>query len=104
MIIRESLRDIAFMVKDVPYPGDIPAEVAHLHYYISDSGHCIMSIPKVFEDKAKENGAAMYEVALPVKYVLEKGYRLLPGTDSIVVEVEYDEDFGTMIPEGYSEF
>ena len=102
--MRESMKDIAFMVKNVAYPGAIPEEVAHLHYYVSDSGHCLVCVPKVFEEEAIERGVARYEVPLPVKYVLEKGYRFIPGTDAIVVDVKYDDDFWAMVPDGYDEF
>lgn len=101
--MRKSLQDIAFMVRDIPYPGTIPEELAHLHCYISDSGHCILAIPEPLIAEMIEE-PYMYEVAMPVKYVLKAGWRPLYGTDSIVVPVGYDPAIGALVPAGYDEF
>lgn len=90
--MRKSLQDIAHMVKDVPYPKQLPDEISHLHCYISDSGHCILCIPKVFMPRIS-SGFSEYEVPLPVRYVLEKGWEPVEGTDAICVDVPYDNIF-----------
>lgn len=104
MKLRKSLQDVAFMVQDIPYPRPLPAEIAHLHAYVIDGGHCILAVPTVFDKLAAERGAELYEVPLPVKYVLAKGWKPFEGTDSILVDVPYDEDLGAMVPAGYDEF
>lgn len=102
--MRQSLQDIAAMVRDIPYPKPLPAELAHLHAYITDAGHCILSVPAVFANEAAARGYELYEVPLPVRYVLAKGWKRIQGTDSILVEVPYSMDFGAMVPDGYDEF
>ena len=101
--MRKSLQDIASMVKPIPYPAPLPEEIRHLHYYISDSGHCILAIPECLLAEAKDEPID-YEVPLPAKYVLSKGWRSLPGTDCISVQVKYDDTFGAIVPEEYEEW
>ena len=94
------------MVRDVPYPGEIPQALAHLHAWLEDSGHSIMAVPKVFLDKARKEGCWLYEVPLPVRYVLAAGWEPIEGTDGIAVDVPYDSMMGAMVPdrEAYEEF
>ena len=101
--MRKSLQDIASMLRSTPYHSPLPDDIKHLHYYITDSGHCILAVPTVFLDKAASDPMD-YEVPLPVRYVLEKGWKPIPGTDSISVDVVYDDIFGAMVPEEYDEW
>ena len=101
--MRESLRDLSGTLRQVPYPTPLPEAVQHLHCYLIDAGHCILAIPRRFEDTAAAQ-RMRYEVPLPAKYVLEHGWQQMPGTDSIVVDVPYDNNFGAMVPEGYEEW
>ena len=101
--MRKSLQGIENMVRPIPYHGTLPDEIKHLHYYISDSGHCIMAIPRSLVPEITDEPME-YEAALPVKYVLEKGWEKLPSTDCIVVDVEYDDMIGAVVPESYEEW
>jgi len=104
MNLRKSLQDISFMVRDIPYPGKIPEELKHLHCYIADGGHSILVVPKPFLSRAIEEGCDMFETPLPVKYVLTSGWERIPGTDSVCVDVEYSDELGALVPDGYEEF
>ena len=104
MTLRKSLLDTAHMVKDVPYKKPLPIALIPLHAYVIDTGHCIMSVPEVFLEQAIQKGCELYEVPLPVRYVLEKGWKAIDGTDAICVDVPYDKNFGAMVPDGYEEF
>lgn len=65
---------------------------------------CVLVVPSAFEANATPDKYWMYEVPIPVRFVLEKGWRPLSGTDAVVVDVPYDKMFGAMVPEGYWEF
>lgn len=104
MALRKSLEDIAFAVRDVPYPRPLPKDVEHLHCYVTDQGHCLLAIPEVLLVGADRANLWMYEVPMPVRFVLKKGYRHIPDTDHIAVSVPYDPTFGTRVPDGYEEF
>jgi len=99
--MRKSLQDIAHMVQRRPYPGQLPAELKPYHYYILDSGHSIMCVLEVHMEEAKGD-MDNYEVPVPVKYVLEKGYRIVDGY--IVIEAEYSPDIGLLVDDEYSEY
>ena len=101
--MRKSLSDIACMVRDIPYPYPLPSAIQHLHCYLLDSGHCILAVPEEFLGKADKDYSD-YEIGLPVKYVLDKGWKYIAGTDSISVSVKYDSVYGAIVPEEYSEF
>lgn len=101
--MRKSLQDIAHIVRQIPYPSQLPDEIKHLHCYIADSGHCILAVPESLLAEAKED-PELYEVPLPVKYVISKGWRTLPGTDCITVDVSYDEFLGAVVPDGFEEW
>lgn len=99
--MRKSLADIADMLRDVPYPGIIPPELEHLHCYLTDAGHCLLAVPEVLLDKAAPEDIVLSEVPLPVRFVLESAWKVIPGTDSISVPVEYDDDLGALVPDEY---
>ncbi len=100
--MRKSLEDIKHMVTDRKYPG-LPDELREFNYYIADSGHCIMAIPETLLPEAEANGdLIMFECPIPVKYVLDKGYRKYGN--HIVVNVGYSNVLGCDIDEKYYEF
>lgn len=97
--MRKSLQDVAHMVSKRPYPGSLPAELEPYHYYIADGGHAIMC---VLECHLTEGCMDDYEIPVPVKYVVGKGYRFLDGY--VVVEAKYELPYGLMVDEKYSEY
>jgi hypothetical protein len=100
--MRKSLQNIAHMVQKRSYPGTLPKELEFYHYYILDSGHSIMCVLEVHLAEAIKIGMDGYEVPVPVKYVLEKGYRIVDGY--VIVDAEYDDVLGLVVDEKYSEF
>ena len=100
--MRKSIVDIAHMVKEIDYPGRIPAELKAFHTYLMDCGHNLMCIPKQFMNELSSDKPYMYEAPIPVKYVIEKGYEIVDGY--LLVEVLYDEIFGVVVDEIYCEF
>lgn len=99
--MRKSLEDIAHMVQERPYPGQLPEELKPYHYYLLDSGHSIMCVLEIHLRDAKGN-MDDYEVPVPVKYVLEKGYRIVD--QYIIVDAEYSKELGLIIDDGYDEY
>ncbi|MCG8541871.1 MAG: hypothetical protein MJA82_18310 [Clostridia bacterium] len=99
--MRESLKDIKHMVKNIKYK-ELPSELEPYNYYVLDSGHCIMSVLQVHLEEAKESNMDDYEIPLPVRYVLDKGYKFVEGY--VVVEAEYSSDFGVVVDEKYYEY
>jgi len=102
-MMRKSLQDISFMVRDIPYPGPLPMELVPLHCYVTDVGHSILAVPECLLASI-QGDPMMYEVPLPAKFVIQNGWRAIPGTDSISVDVEYDDMLGAVVPDGYDEF
>lgn len=100
--IRKSLQGIAAYVSKRPYieTPAIPDKLEPYHYYIKDSGHCIVSVLETHLGVAqKENKMDDYEVPIPVKYVLENGYRIVDGY--VVVDAPYDPILGLDVDEKY---
>jgi len=102
--MRKSLREIAHMVKETNYGKPFPIALIPLYTYVLDSGHSIMCVPEMFVEDAIKKGCCMYEIPLPVRYVLEKGWKQIPGTDSICVNVPYDPMISAIVPDGYEEY
>lgn len=105
--MRKSLEHFAGRIQEIPYPRPLPVELVPYHAFLSDSGHIICVIPSVLLTKAIASGHLWkYEVAMPVKYVLKKGYTLVEGHDEkhVVVDAPYSSNIGVMIPDGYTEF
>jgi hypothetical protein len=100
--MRKSLEDIKHIVSKRPYEGVIPKELEPYHYYITDSGHSIMCVLECHLKEAKENDMDDYEVPIPVKYVLEKGWKV--EGDYIIVDAPYELPYGVMIEEKYYEY
>ncbi|MFZ3132736.1 MAG: hypothetical protein WA125_16945 [Desulfosporosinus sp.] len=100
--MRKSLEDIKHMVKAISYPGGIPADIIAHHVYLLDAGHSILCVLTQHWDDATKGDPNGYEVPVPVKYVLEKGYKI--SGDFIVVDAPYDSDFGLDVPDEYYEY
>ena len=61
-----------------------------------------MAIPECLLAKAEQKGDLdMFECPFPVRYVLEKGYRMVDA--HVVCDGYYDENFGLEISEEYYE-
>lgn len=101
-MMRKSLEDIAHMVREIDYPGRLPAELKTFHTYLADGGHALMCIPKQFRNALSSDKPYMYEAPIPVKYVMEKGYEIVDGY--LLVEVLYDKILGIVVDEFYYEF
>ena len=99
--MRKSLKDIKHMVKDVPYPYIMPDKLLPYHYYLLDAGHSIMCVLKCHLKEAQKD-MDLYEVPVPVKYVLQKGFEIKNGY--IIVDANYDSTLGLMVDEKYYEF
>lgn len=99
--MRKSLQDIAHMVKNKPYPGQLPDELKPYHYYLLDAGHSIMCVLETHLAEAQSN-MDDYEVPVPIKYMMEKGYRFMDGY--VVVEAEYSMEIGLIVDDKYYEY
>lgn len=91
--MRRSHEGLRGITKD-NYVG-LPEELKDFNYYYNDgeTGHVIMAIPECLLNEADENGDLdMFECPFPVKYVLQKGYRIYKN--HIICEGKYDEIFG----------
>ena len=101
--MRRSLQDLpAEMVHKDQYPG-LPDELKEFNYWIGDSGCCIMAIPETVLPRAETEGdLEFFEASVPVKYVLEKEYRIYKG--HVIVDAEYDSALGLVVPEEYTEW
>lgn len=99
--MRNSLKNIAHMVREIAYKGNLPEELKPYHTYLLDAGHSIMCILEGHLDKAQKSGMDDYEIPVPVKYVLEKGYKIVDGY--VLVDAEYDNSLGLMVDEEYTE-
>lgn len=97
--MRKSLRDIAHMVRRWPYPGQLPDDLRPYNYYILDAGHSIMCVLEAHLEEARKTNMDDYEIPVPVKYVLEKGYRFVD--QYIVVEADYSSEIGLMVDDEY---
>lgn len=100
--MRKSLEDIKNIVSKKPYHKTIPEELEPYRYYILDSGHCIMCVLECHLAEAKEACMDDYEIPVPIKYVLEKGYRVID--DYVIVDAPYNDIFGLEVDEKYYEF
>lgn len=102
--MRKSMADLdPKMVRKVDdYPG-LPEELKEYSYWIADSGYSIMAIPEVLlKDHFGDMRLWMYECAIPVKYVLEKGYKKFEKY--IVVDIPYSRETGVVVEDRYAEY
>ena len=100
--MRRSHEGISGVIKD-SYIG-LPKDLEEFNYYYddNDTGHVIMAIPECILEEAKEDGDLdMYECPFPVKYVLEKGYKIY--NNHVVCNAKYHEIFGLLIERKYYE-
>lgn len=91
--MRRSHEGLRGITKD-NYVG-LSEELKDFNYYYNDgeTGHVIMAIPECLLNEADKNGDLdMFECPFPVKYVLQKGYRIYKN--HIICEGKYDEIFG----------
>lgn len=90
--MRKSHEGIKGVVKD-NYP-DLPEELQPFNYYYMDgeTGHVIMAVPECLLAEAQGKDLDLYEVPVPVLYLLEKGYRV--HEDHIICDAPYDPVFG----------
>lgn len=94
--MRRSHEGLSGITKD-NYTG-LPDELKEFNYYYHDgeTGHVIMAIPECLLSEAEQDGDLdMFECPFPVKYVLNKGYRVYK--EHIVCIGEYDRIFGLVI-------
>ena len=102
--MRKSLEDLnQSMIRKVDnYPG-LPEELKEYCYWLADAGYSIMAIPEVF---IKEHFGSMelwqYECPVPVRYVLEKGYKFFE--EYVVVDVSYNDEWGLEVDEAYVDY
>ena len=104
--VRKSVFDMQAMTLDDPYPGEMPEELIPFHYYFAHEGHVIMIIPRNYLDVALETGELDdYEIQIPVKYVLEKGYSFVEGHPNYIVgNFDYDDELQRVdVPDDYYE-
>lgn len=98
---RPSIADIAHS----PYQGEpLPKELEPFACYIPDSGNCILCIPECLLTEAKEDGDLnQFEVPVPYRYVLAKGYRMIENNQFVVCDVKYDNMMGVVVPPEYED-
>ena len=104
--VRKSVFDMQVMTLDNPYEGYLPEELRKFHYYFSKEGHVLMVIPRNYLEVALESGELDdYEIQIPVKYVLEKGYEFVEGhLNYIVGNFDYDDELQMVdVPTEYYE-
>lgn len=105
--VRKSVFDMQVKTLDNEYEGDMPEELKPFHYYFSHEGHVIMIIPRNYLDIALESGDLDdYEIQIPVKYVLEKGYEFVEGHFNYIVgNFDYDDGLQRVdVPVEYYEY
>ncbi len=105
--IRRSVYDLQPITLDEEYPGDLPEDLKPFHYCFAREGHILMIIPRNYLQEAfDENDLDAYEIAIPVKYVLEKGYEHVEGhEDYIVGNFDYDPEIQKVdVPPEYYEY
>lgn len=99
--IRRSIEGLSGVRKD--NYKNLPEELREFNYYFPDCGHSIMAIPECKLSEAIEDGDLdMFECPFPVKYVLQKGYRIYEK--HVICEAEYHPAFGLSIDEEWDEF
>lgn len=105
--VRKSVFDMQVKTLDNEYTGDMPEELKPFHYYFAHEGHVIMIIPRNYLDIALESGELDdYEIQIPVKYVLEKGYEFVEGYFNYIVgNFDYDDELQRVdVPVEYYEY
>ncbi len=104
--VRKSVFDMQVMTLDNAYEGYLPEELKKFHYYFAKEGHVLMVIPRNYLDTALETGELDdYEIQIPVKFVLEKGYEFVEGhLNYIVGNFDYNDELQMVeVPDEYYE-
>ncbi len=105
--VRKSVFDLQELTFDNPYPGNLPEELVPFHVDFARDGHCLMIIPQNYLEEAlkEENELDDYEIQIPVRYVLEKGYKFVEGHPNYIVGFfDYDDEKGKVdVPTEYYE-
>ncbi|MDD7408661.1 MAG: hypothetical protein SOV71_04105 [Anaerovoracaceae bacterium] len=105
--IRRSVYDLQPITLDEEYPGDLPEDLQPFHFCFAREGHIIMIIPRNYLQEAlDEHDLDAYEIAIPVKFVIEKGYKHVEGhEDYIVGNFDYDPEIQKVdVPYYYYEY
>lgn len=82
------------------YKKKLPDELEKYYSYEVDCGHSIWAIPQCLLNEA-EDCMDEYMLPVPVKYILEKGYKI--HKNHIICDVIYDEIVGLKIKSEYFE-
>lgn len=93
---------IASMATPYKYKGYLPKDLEKHHVYYADSGHSIVCVLESHLDQAQKTDMEMYEVPVPVKYVIHNGYRFVNG--HVIVDAPYDEFLGLVVDEKYRDY
>ena len=99
--MRKSLQSCQHTIKDIRYSNPLPGELKPYHVYLADCGHSILCVLKTHLVSATGQ-MDEYEVPVPVKYVMERGYHMKDGY--VIVEAEYDETLGLVVDDEYYEW
>lgn len=84
-------------------PEDLPEELRLYYYHTPDNGNVIMCVPETLLSYADKAGRySDYMAQIPVRYVLDKGYRV--HNRVIVINVPYDPIFGVDIDGSYYDY
>lgn len=106
--LRRSVYDLQVITLDNDYPeGQMPDELKPFHAYFAREGHVLMIIPQNYLDIAiEEEDLDAYEIAIPVKFVLEKGYKFVEGHPNYIVgNFDYIEEIQKVeVPTEYYEY
>lgn len=101
-IIKETEKMDAYMTRPYKYKGFLPSELKKHHVYYIDGGHGIKCVLNNHLAEALKTDMRIYLVPVPVKYVLEKGYRIINGY--VVCDAPYDKFVGLIVEEKYREY
>ena len=104
--VRKSVFDMQVLTLDNEYEGELPEELKKFHYYFAQEGHVLMVIPRNYLQTALETGDLDdYEIQIPVKYVLEKGYEFVEDNFNYIVgNFDYDDELQKVdVPDEYYE-
>jgi hypothetical protein len=93
---------IASTARPYKYKGYLPKDLEKHHIYYADSGHSIVCVLESHLEEAQKTDMEMYEVPVPVKYVIHNGYRFVNG--HVVVDAPYDEFLGLVVDEKYRDY
>lgn len=114
--VRRSLQGIQGLIDfEKSYHKQLPRELERNYVYLKDCGHNIMCVLEPSIANRDIGGAQnlwKHEVPVPVKYVLEKGFRegLFCLNDNpedegvIFIDAPYSAEYGLLVDSSYDEF